>query len=414
MPTSGARTENPSLVTHLECPECSEHYSADVPQTVCRCGSPLLTQYDLEQARAELRPEMLMARPWTMWRYRELLPVRHEANVISLGEGGTPLVPVPRLGRILGLDKLYLKNEGLNPTGTFKARGLSVALSMCKALGISDVAVSTAGSAGVATAAYAARAGLRAHVIMPADAPSLARNESFLTGAEVHLMERTSSKKPAELRDSFVRRGWFDLTALAEPYRLEGKKTMAFELAEQLGWEPPDFILHPTGGGVGIIAYQKGFEELFKLGWIDPRKPRPRLVAVQSEGCAPIVHALNAGLDCCEPWPHPTGVAPGILVGELIGDRLTLKALRATGGTAWAVSDADTLEAMRLLARTEGLFVGPEGAATIAAAGEMRESGALRSDALVVLSITSIGLRTPDLIETQLFSKSYAEFLGET
>jgi threonine synthase len=386
----------PAFVSHLSCPRCGERHDAGRPHNVCTCGSPLLVEYDLDRVRDTLLKGELESREPTMWRYRELLPVSEQAETVTLGEGFTPLVPVARVGRSLGLPDLWIKDEGLNPTGTFKARGAACGISMARALGIREVALPTAGNAGAAWACYGAAAGLRVHVAMPTDAPLACLVECRLYGAEVTLVDGLISDAARVVEAGVRDRGWFDVSTLREPYRIEGKKTLGLEIAEQLEWEPPDAIVFPTGGGVGIIGIWRALEQLRDLGWIDRI---PRLVVTQSEGCAPIVKAFEEGKDASEPWQGAATVAAGLRVPKALGDFLVLRAVRETGGTAVAVSDEAILDAMRSLARDGGILAAPEGAATLAAAIRLRERGDLGANDRVVLINTGTALLYPEAIE---------------
>lgn len=387
-----------SYLTHLECPRCSRQHDADVLQNLCGCGSPLLARYDLAAVKSKLAPGDLTGRPACLWRYHELLPVRDEQHVVSLGEGMTPLVPLPRLGESMGLPGLLMKDEGLIPTGTFKARGASVGVSRAAELGVRKIAMPTNGNAGAAWATYAARAGLGSLIVMPEDAPSITRAECAVAGAELFLVRGLIGDAGQMVGQAVAAAGgrYFEASTLKEPYRLEGKKTMGLELAEQLGWTCPDVILYPTGGGVGLIGIHKALKELQELGWIGAELPR--LVAVQASGCAPIVRAFNEGSRSAEAWPNPHTVAFGITVAKALGDFLILDALYDTRGTAIAVDDADLLAEQRQCARTEGVFMCPEGAATLAAARQLRRNGWLRESEQVVVLNTGTGLIYPETV----------------
>ncbi len=381
-----------SALTLLRCPACSLTYDPDRVTNLCTCGSPLLAGYDLEAVtvtRAEIA-----ARPPTLWRYHELLPVRSPSHVLSLGEGMTPLVALPRLGAEYGVPRLLMKDEGLIPTGTFKARGAAVGASRAHELGVTGIAMPTNGNAGAAWAMYAARGGMASLIAMPLDAPLITRRECTMAGADLRLVDghigRCGQLIAAELAE---RPDFQDVSTLKEPYRLEGKKTMGLELVEQLGWRVPDVILYPTGGGVGLIGIYKALLELRDLGWIDGTLPR--LVSVQSTGCAPIVAAFERRAPKAEPWPDPKTVAFGLTVPKPLGDALILDALYATDGTAIAVSDDDTLAEQARCARLEGAFICPEGAATLAAVRQLRESGWLDADAETVVLNTGAGIKYP-------------------
>ena len=400
--TTPGRNESLSFMTHLECARCGATYSPDQPQNLCSCGSPLLVRYDLTRARAQFRPESLAGRPSTMWRYREVLPVRQEANIVSLGEGMTPIIPLPRLGEALGLPGLLMKDEGVNPTGTFKARGAAAGISRAKELGIKTVAMPTNGNAGGAWAAYGARAGIEVALVMPTDAPPLSVVESHAYGAKAYMVKGQITDAGAIIAKGAKRYGWFEAATLKEPYRIEGKKTMGYEIAEQLGFKLPDVILYPTGGGVGIIGIYKALLEMKELGWIPEEAKLPRLVAVQAEGCQPIVKAFHEGKDVSEKWEGAATVAQGIRVPKALGDFLVLQAVRATGGTCLAVPDADTLWGLGEICRREGCFICPEGASLVAAARSLKAQGFIQSGEQVLLLNTGAGIKYPDLYRPKL------------
>jgi threonine synthase len=387
-------------LTHLECSACGLRHDADQLQTVCTaCGKVLFARYDLDAVRAAVTPKEFSARRWDMWRYWELLPVRQPENVISLGEGLTPLVGIrAEASQALGMERgdVLLKDEGQNPTASFKARGLSAAISRAKELGVQSIALPSAGNAGAAAAAYAAAAGIESHVAMPRDVPELNRVETSVYAADVMLVDGLISDAGRLIRELAPRHGWFDVSTLKEPYRQEGKKTMGIELAEQGGWGDaslPDVIVYPTGGGTGIVGMRKAFDELETLGWIGPR--RPKLVVVQSEGCAPIVRAFDRGERYAEPWPDAQTIAAGLRVPVAIGDYLILDAVRDTGGTAIAVSEDAIRDAQREMGRLAGLYAAPEAAATWAATCALRRSGFLAGDERIVLFCTGMGLKYP-------------------
>jgi threonine synthase len=388
-----------SFLTHLDCAACPRSYDADQVNGLCDCGSPLLARYDLETAATALRPADLIGRAPDLWRYHELLPVRGEKRVVSLGEGMTPLVPLPRFGADAGVPRLLMKDEGLIPTGTFKARGAAVGVSRAAELGVTGVAMPTNGNAGAAWSAYAARAGLRALIAMPVDAPMITRNECAATGAELYLVRGLISDAGAIVADAVARSdgALTDCSTLKEPYRIEGKKTMGFEIVEQLGWRVPDVIVYPTGGGVGLIGIYKALEELRQLGWIDDKLPR--LVAVQSTGCAPVVAAFERHERRTTAWPNAATLAFGITVPKPLGDFLILDALYATEGTAIAVPDAAILVELASCARLDGAFLCPEGAACLAAVRSLRSTGWLsEADEVLVLN-TGAGLKYPGTVE---------------
>ncbi|MQA00245.1 MAG: threonine synthase [Dehalococcoidia bacterium] len=385
-----------SALTHLECAVCGERHNANVPQTICReCGRPLLARYDLPGARRTFSPSGLEGRRWDMWRYAELMPVLDPTFVVSLGEGATPLRRTPRLGAAVGVPRLAVKEEGGNPTGSFKARGLSAAVSKALELGIRDIGVPTAGNAGAAAAAYAARAGIRAHVAMPRDTPQPIIDEVRTYGADLTLVDGLISDAGRLIAEGCVQHGWFDVSTLKEPYRVEGKKTMGFELWEQLGGDLADYLIYPTGGGTGLIGMWKAFEELEAMGLLGPE--RPRMVAVQSSGCAPIVRAFEAGAERAEPWADAATLAPGIRVPSPFADDLILRVLRDSEGLAVAVTDDEIRAAMGELARTEGIDACPEGAATLAGLRRLVAEGRIEGSASVVLFNTGTGLKHPEL-----------------
>ena len=369
-----------------------------MPQTVCtRCGLVLLARYDLAGVRAAVRPADFAGRRWDMWRYWELLPVRDEANLVSLGEGLTPILRArSAVAERLGLERgaLRVKDEGQNPTASFKARGLAAAVSRAKELGLTAVALPSAGNAASAATAYAAAAGMEAHVAMPRDVPAVNWVESTVHGADVRLVDGLINEAGRLIKEESQAHGWFDVSTLKEPYRQEGKKTMGIELAEQGGWRDaclPDVIVYPAGGGTGIVGMWKAFEELRELGWVGAK--RPKMVIVQAEGCAPLVHAFEQGAERAEPWQDAHTIAAGIRVPVAIGDYLVLRAVRDSGGTAVAVSDEDIREAQREMGRAMGIYAGPEGAATWAAAKRLRESGFLEGTEDVLLFNTGMGIK---------------------
>ncbi|MGH8836886.1 MAG: threonine synthase [Actinomycetes bacterium] len=382
------------FLTGLRCSSCGRGHEPGRLHNLCEaCGKPLLAGYDLAAAGVALTRSMLAERrDASLWRYRELLPVRDPASVVSLGEGYTPLLPAPRLGARLGLDRLHVKDEALNPTGTFKARGMAVAVSMANELGARALTVPSAGNAGGALAAYAARAGLSVHVFMPADSPRANVIECEQAGARVTLVAGLIDECGRKSAEHARATGAFDVSTLREPYRIEGKKTMGYELAEQLGWLLPDVIVYPTGGGTGLIGMWKAFDELAELGWIDPDR-RPRMVTVQATGCAPIVSAFHAGAQVGAEIAEAATVAAGLRVPRAIGDFIMLDVLRRSGGTAVAVSDEAMLAAVHELDRLEGIFPGPEGAACVPAVRELAATGVIQPDELVVIFNTGSGLK---------------------
>jgi threonine synthase len=385
-----------SHLSHLACPACGTTYDADVPQNLCACGSPLLARYDLERLRVTGSFAAMTGRPPSLWRYRELLPVRADEHVITLGEGMTPLVPLPRLGAALGVPVLLMKDEGLVPTGSFKARGAAVGVSRARELGIERVAMPTNGNAGAAWSTYAARAGMQALVVMPVDAPDITRRECTAAGAELYLVDGLIGDAGAIVAGEVAQGTWFDVSTLKEPYRLEGKKTMGLEIYEQLGRRVPDVIVYPTGGGVGLIGIHKALGELRELGWLEG--PFPRLVAAQAAGCAPVVRAFERGERTAEPFPDAHTVAFGINVANPLGATLVLDAIADTGGCAIAVTDEELLAALAETARLEGAFVCPEGAAGVAAIRRLRAAGWIGDGEEVVLLNTGAGIKYPETV----------------
>ncbi len=387
-----------SALTQLECPKCGLRHDPDQVIGLCSCGSPLLVRYDLDEVRAGLTKADVAARPPDLWRYHELLPVRDPANIVTLGEGMTPLLRLPAYGAELGVENLLMKDEGLIPTGTFKARGAAVGVSRAKEVGVRKIAMPTNGNAGSAWAAYGVRAGMEALIAMPEAAPEICRREVSVVGAELQLIDGLISDAGVWIREQLaVREGYQDVSTLKEPYRIEGKKTMGLEIAEQLGWKLPDVILYPTGGGVGLIGIWKALNELLELGWVEG--PLPRLVAVQATGCAPIVQAWEQGKPESEPWPDAKTVAFGITVPKALGDFLVLQAIRETGGCAVAVDDEEILAALRRCAELEGSFVCPEGAANFAAVARLRAQGWIKPGETVVALNTGTGLKYPETVE---------------
>ncbi len=373
-----------NYLQHLECSKCSEIYPHTTPQNVCRsCGKPLLARYALEQLSGKWTPDVLLSRPASLWRYSELLPISNPADIVTLGETMTPLIHTKRLGNRFGLSEVWVKDESRLPTGSFKARGLAMAVSKAKSLGLTQLAIPSAGNAATALAAYTAAAGMTAHIFMPQDTPAFNKETCQLLGANVTLIDGLISDAGRIVADRKRHEGWFDVSTLKEPYRVEGKKTMGFELAEQFEWELPDFIIYPTGGGTGIVGMWKGFSELEALGWIG--KKRPRFISVQSTGCAPIVKAWEEGATEATPWTDAHTVASGLRVPQAIGDFLILEAIRKSNGAALAVTDDAIRDAMQLLPTAEGLLTCPEGAATVAALKQLVSDGMIESSERVVL-----------------------------
>jgi threonine synthase len=363
---------------------------------LCICGAPLLARYDLERARS-WRPETLAGRPPTMWRYREVMPIFDGETPISLGEGFTPLFHVKALGRTLDLERLYVKDESLNPTNSFKARGQSAAITRARYLGARTIALPTAGNAGNAAAAYAAAAGLACEVFMPRDVKPPFVDECRLYGAGVTLVDGLITDAGREAAEKGAPLGWYDVSTLREPFRIEGKKTMAYELAEQMAWQWPDWIVYPTGGGTGMVGMWKAFEELEAIGWM-PRGRRPRMISVQAEGCAPIVRAFERGTETADAWTNATTVADGLRVPRAIGDFLILRAIRESGGTAVAVSDREMIDGMRELGSTEGISAAPEGGATLAAVRRLIAAGTIQRSESVVMFNTGGALKYLDVL----------------
>mgnify|MGYP003868696783 CR=1 FL=1 len=392
-----------SCLTHLECPECGATYDSEQVQTYCQainagqpCRSPLLARYHLSAVQRTLTPSILASRSPGVWRWAELLPVRDPHWRLTLGEGSTPLLSLPRTAARLGLDNLFLKDEALNPTGSFKARGLVVAVSKALELGVRAFVIPTAGNAGGALAAYCARAGhsgakVEAHVFMPKDAPRPNIMEVKSSGADLRLVDGLINDAARLAAAEAAQHGWFDVSTFKEPYRVEGKKTMGLELAEQFNWDLPDVIIYPTGGGTGLAGMWKAFDELEQLGWIGSK--RPRMVTVQADGCAPIVKAFHEGKERAEVWQNAATLASGLRVPAAFADRLILRAIRASHGTALSVSDDDILRAQDLLARQEGIFSAPEGAATLAALEVLIAKRWVKPEEKIVLYNTGSGLK---------------------
>jgi threonine synthase len=382
-----------SHFTHLKCSGCGREYSPQEIHTFCPdCQSPLLANYDLKQVRNQVERDEISRRPKGMWRWHELLPIVDINNVVFLGEGDTALLKVPNLGGEIGLSNLYVKDESTNPTGSFKARGLASAVSKARELGIKKVIIPTAGNAGGAMAAYAARANIRATIYMPNDTPRANVEESRMAGAEVILIEGLISDAAGMAGEKARAEGWFDLSTFKEPYRVEGKKIMGYELAEAFDWKLPDVIIYPTGGGTGLVGMWKAFAELEELGWLDDTK-RPRMVAVQADGCAPVVKAFESGAEFCDFWLDAHTLASGLRVPKSFADALILNDLHESDGIAVAVSDESILDAQRQLGRLEGIFAAPEGAATLAALHHLIEKKLISQDERVVLFNTGSGLK---------------------
>jgi threonine synthase len=386
-----------SFFTHLECsrPCGAPALNPRERHHLCRCGVPLLARYDLAGARWSR--DVLNDRAADMWRYREVMPIFENEEPVSLGEGMTPLIYATRLGARLGLERLYVKDESLNPTNSFKARGQSAAITRAHALGVTTVSVPSAGNAGNAMAAYASRAGLTAKVFLPSDVKKPFIRECQLYGADVTLVDGVITDAARVAAEAGASLGWYDVSTLKEPYRIEGKKTMAYELAEQMAWEWPDWIVYPTGGGTGMVGMWKAFEEIEQLGWVPPGR-RPRMVSVQAAGCAPIVRAFDQGADAATPWEHPATVADGLRVPRAIGDFLILRAVRESSGTAIAVADAAMIDGMSELGAMEGISAAPEGGAALAAIRTLVADGAIRPRDHVVLFNTGGALKYLDVL----------------
>ena len=387
-----------SYLTHLECTACGQRHDADVLQNLCRdCGKVLYPRYDLSAAAKAVSPADIASRQQTMWRYREVLPVRDDAFEVSLGEGGTPLLRAERLGAALGCTDLYIKEEGVNPTGSFKARGMAAAVSRAKELGAEQLVVPSAGNAAGAMAAYAARAGMPAYLFMPNTTPQSNILESRIAGAEVELVEGHIGDAGRAARERAAVSPMFDMSTMKEPYRVEGKKTLGYEIAEALGWELPDVIVYPTGGGTGLLGMWKAFGEMEEMGWISSGR-RPRMIAVQMEGCAPIVKAFHEGQESISPWENATTVAAGLRVPGPVADYLILRCLRESGGTALTVTDDEALAAVPEIAAAEGVFACPEGAATLAALHKLLQSSGVDGTERIVLLNTGSGLKYLDVL----------------
>ncbi len=388
-----------SFLTDLTCSNCEKSFSAEEVQTFCpSCNAPLISNYDLNAVREHVDRDEITKRNKGMWRWHELLPVREPENIVTLGEGDAATLHLPRVGTMLGLSNLFVKDESTNPTGSFKARGLSAAVSKAKEFGIKKVIIPTAGNAGGAMAAYAARAGMESLIYMPKDTPSANIIESRIVGSEVILVDGLISDAAKLAAERSRAEGWFDLSTFKEPYRMEGKKIMGYELAEFFNWTLPDVIIYPTGGGTGLVGMWKAFDELEQLGWLNNKK-RPRMVAVQAEGCAPVIKAFNSGASFCDFWPGAQTMASGLRVPKSFADRLILANIRESEGTAIAVSDLAIRESQKILAEQEGIFAAPEGAATLAALKELVAQRWIHPEERIVLFNTGSGLKYLDQIE---------------
>ncbi len=385
-----------TYLKELECPKCGKKRDPSRLNNLCECGTPLLVRYDLERLAKELDPAEWRKRPEGLWRYKELLPVVQEKNLLSLGEGGTPVYSMPKIAREYGLKELFIKDEGMNPTGTFKARGAAVGVSKARELGVKTVAMPTAGNAGAAWAAYSARAGIKMVVAMPEDAPATTQAECVAYGADTYLVKGLISDAGRVIKEACAKYGWFEVATLKEPYRIEGKKTMGLEIWEQSGGKLPGAIIYPTGGGVGIIGMWKAFQELKTLGWLTGSLPK--MVAVQAEGCAPIVRAYKEGKDKAEFFQGAHTLAAGIRVPSALGDFLVLDAVRASGGTCLTVTDEELLDTWKHLSKTEGALICPEGAAAVLAAKRIREQGLVSATDTVLVLNTGAGMKYTELL----------------
>jgi len=380
------------FVSHIECTVCGRRHEAGQLLTVCRdCGQMLAVRYDLPRAAAAVTPESLKSRPPGMYRFRELVPLDAAEEPVTLGEGGTPLLALPRLAAHLGLRHLWAKDEGQNPTGTFKARGLGMAITKARALGVRGLMIPSAGNAGGAAAVYGARAGLPVAVVVPRDTPEAAIAEAALAGAHVFTIDGTIATAGRAIATIAPALGWFDLATLKEPYRLEGKKTMGLELAEQLGWDAPDVLVYPTGGGTGLVGIWKAYEELGEMGWV--KAGQPRFVAVQAVGCAPLVRAWKDKAETTSPVENPMTNAPGLRVPGPFAGRQMLRILRDTGGFPQPVGEDEIVSAQRLLAKVEGIWTAPEAAATLAALLHMKDESDVEAGTRVVLVLTGAGIK---------------------
>lgn len=389
-----------SYISYLNCPKCGNTYNHLEKNQLCHCGSPLLVQYDLDGLRKKISKKDFVGRSCSLWRYHELLPVLNEGNVVSLGEGMTPLLNMSKIAKDMSISHLFMKDEGIVPTGTFKARGAAVGISKAKELGIKELIMPTNGNAGAAWSLYAARGGIKSYIVMPSDAPKITRNECAISGSQLYLVNGLISDAGKIVGRAVKEFNLFDASTLKEPYRIEGKKTMGLEIVEQMGWEIPDVIIYPTGGGVGIIGIYKALRELKELGWIEG--DLPKLVAVQAQDCAPIVKAWEKGDKESEFWEHSSTIAFGINVPKALGDFLVLEAIYETDGCAVAVGDQEILDEQNKVASLEGTFVCPEGAATFVAARRLKESGWIKDDDVVVVLNTGTGIKYPDTVTIDL------------
>ncbi len=383
----------PSILSHLECSHCGSTFDADQIQTYCEeCFTPLLSRYDLEKARDQIEKESFRSRQPGLWRWLEVLPVRNPENIITLGEGDAPVLKIPRIGEKYKLESLFAKTEHLNPTGTFKALGISVAISRAIELGIRGIIIPTAGNAGGALSAYAARAGIPAYVYMPEDTPRTNMIETMTYNATIELVDGFINDAARLAKEKAIAEGLFDMSTFKEPYRVEGKKIMGYELAEFFNWTLPDVIVYPTGGGTGLVGMWKAFGEIEELGWLESGK-KPRLVSIQATGCAPIVKAFEEGKETCEAWENITTLASGLRVPKSFADRLILSALRESDGIAVAVKDDEIFDAQNELAVFEGIFASPEGAATLAGLKRLVKDNWVKPEEKIVIFITGSGLK---------------------
>ncbi|MCY0875941.1 MAG: threonine synthase [Firmicutes bacterium] len=386
-----------SYASHLECSRCGRKGDVSKRTQTCACGSPMWVRYDLPGIASAVTKEEVASRPQNLWRYHEWLPVADPASIVSLHESMTPLIPLSQSGADMDIDNLIVKDEGVLPSGTFKARGASVGISKAKELGVEALAIPTNGNAGAAWALYAARAGIRATVIMPDSAPMAPRKECVIAGAELYVISGTIGDAGRIVARACAKHGWYDVSTLKEPFRLEGKKTMGLEIAEQFGWSVPDVIVYPTGGGAGVIGIYKGLRELQEMGWIGPKLPR--IAIVQAEGCAPLVRAFNQGDEVSQEWKDPHTVAFGMRVPKALGDFLILDVLRQTGGAAITVTDQELTQERAATVARDGLHVCPEGAAALAGARKLRASGYIKEGERVLVMNTGSGLKYVDQIE---------------
>ncbi len=398
-----------SYISHLYCPKCNQTYDPDKKHQLCKCGSPLLVHYELGELKMHMTPNDLVGREASLWRYHELLPVKKKEHVVTLGEGMTPLIPMPRLGQDMSIPHLYMKDEGIIPTGTFKARGAAVGISKAKELGIKELIMPTNGNAGAAWSLYSARAGIKSSIVMPSDAPKITRNECAISGSQLFLVNGLISDAGKIVAQSVNEYDLYDASTLKEPYRIEGKKTMGLEIADQMNWKMPDVILYPTGGGVGIIGIYKAFSELLELGWVQEKLPR--LVVVQAEGCAPIVKAWEEKKKASEFWPGSSTIAFGINVPKALGDFLVLDAVYKTEGCAISIEDPAILEEQKRVAAMEGSFICPEGASTFVAARRLRENGWIKEGEKVVALNTGLGIKYPDTVHVNVPVLQKDEFI---